>query len=70
MINFFLSLWYRYKSWRYEQKCIKYFGAKPETIILPEKDFDALVEKLNQPPDPEQVEKLRKLFNRRAPWDT
>ncbi len=70
MINFFLSLWYRYKSWRYEQKCIKYFGAKPETIVLPRENYDALVEKLNQPPDPEQIESLKKILQRKSPWDT
>jgi hypothetical protein len=55
-------------KWAFEQYWGK--GAKPETIVLSGEDYDALVEKLNQPPDPEQVEKLRKIFNRRAPWDT
>jgi hypothetical protein len=68
MRNFLLSLWYKYKSYRYEQKCLKYFGAKPETIYLSQKDYDALVEKINNP-DPEQIESLRKLMSRRAPWD-
>jgi hypothetical protein len=68
MRNFLLSLWYKYKSWRYERKCIKYFGAKPEKIYLSQRDYDALVEKINNP-DPEQIESLRKLLNRRAPWD-
>ena len=68
MRNFFLSLWYRYKHWRYERKCIKYFGAKPETIYVSQEDYDTLIEKINNP-DPEQIESLRKLLNRRAPWD-
>jgi hypothetical protein len=68
MRNFLLSLWYKYKSYRYEQKCLKYFGAKPETIYLSQRDYDLLVEKINNP-DPEQIESLRKLLNRRAPWD-
>jgi hypothetical protein len=68
MRNFLLSLWYKYKSWRYERKCIKYFGAKPETIYLSQRDYDALVERINNP-DPEQIESLRKLLNRKAPWD-
>jgi hypothetical protein len=55
-------------KWAFEQYWGK--GAKPETIVLSREDYDALVEKLNQPPDPEQVEKLKKLFNRRAPWET
>jgi hypothetical protein len=68
MRYFLLSLWYRYKSWRYERKCIKYFGAKPETIYLSQRDYDALVEKINNP-DPEQIESLRKLLQRKSPWD-
>jgi len=76
MKNFLLTLWYfpshlwyNYKSWRYEQKCIKYFGAKPEKIVLPAKDFDALVERLNQPPDPKVVERLKEIMTKPAPWD-
>jgi hypothetical protein len=68
MRNFFLSLWYKWKNYQYERKCIKYFGAKPEKIYLSQRDYDALVEKINTP-DPEQIESLRKLLNRRAPWD-
>jgi len=68
MRNFLLSLWYKYKSYRYEQKCLKYFGAKPETIYVSQRDYDALIEKINNP-DPEQIESLRKLLNRKAPWD-
>jgi hypothetical protein len=63
-----MSLWYRWKDYQYERKCIKYFGAKPEKIYLSQRDYDALVEKINNP-DPEQIESLRKLLNRRAPWD-
>jgi hypothetical protein len=68
MRNFFLSLWYKYKSWQYERKCLKYFGAKPETIYLSQRDYDALIEKINNP-DPEQIESLRKLLQRKSPWD-
>ena len=68
MKNFLLSLWYKYKSYRYEQKCLKYFGTKPETIYVSQEDYDTLIEKINNP-DPEQIESLRKLLNRRAPWD-
>jgi uncharacterized protein (DUF1778 family) len=41
---------------------------KPETIYLSQRDYDALVERINNP-DPEQIESLRKLLNRKAPWD-
>ena len=42
-------------------------GAKPERIVLPAKDFDALVERLNEPP--QYNENLAKLLQRKAPWD-
>lgn len=70
MKNFILSLWYRYKHWRYERKCIKYFGAKPEKVYLSKEDYDHLVERLNQPPDPKAQEAIRRILERRAPWDT
>ena len=69
MKNFLLSLWYNYKSWQYERKCIKYFGAKPQTMYVSQDDYDTLVEKINNP-DPEQIESLKKLMNRKSPWDT
>jgi hypothetical protein len=67
MRNFFLSLWYNFQHWRYERRCIKYFGAKPETIYVSQDDYDTLIEKINNP-DPEQIESLRKLMNRKSPW--
>lgn len=60
------SGWHQMQDeWAFEQYWGK--GAKPETIVLPEKDFDALVERLNQPP--EYNENLAKLFQRKAPWE-
>lgn len=54
-------------KWEFE----KYFGenAKPETIVLPAKDFDALLKKINEPPDPEAQKRFRDILNHRAPWD-
>jgi hypothetical protein len=68
MRNFLLSLWYRWKDYQYERKCIKYFGAKPEKIYVSQCDYDALIESINNP-DPEQIESLRKLMNRKSPWN-
>ncbi len=68
MRNFLLSLWYKYKSWRYERKCIKHLGMKPQKMYVSKETYDFLIEKINNP-DPEQIESLRKLLNRRAPWD-
>jgi hypothetical protein len=52
-------------KWEFEKFWGK--GAKPETIILPKEDYDALVERLNEPP--QYNENLAKLFQRKAPWE-
>ena len=61
----FLDMNYR---WEFE----KFWGknAKPETILLSPEDYDTLTERLNEKPDPEALESIRKLLDRRAPWDT
>jgi hypothetical protein len=69
MRNFLLSLWYKYKSWQYERKCIKYFGAKPETIYVSQEAYDELVRRINEPPDPKVVERFREILNKKAPWN-
>lgn len=69
MRNFLLTLWYKYKEWNFERKCIKHLGIKPQKIYLSKEDFDALQERINKPPSPEQIESLKKLLSRRAPWD-
>ena len=43
-------------------------GAKAETMYVSQKDYDTLVESINNP-DPEQIESLRKLMNRKDPWE-
>jgi len=57
MKNFLWSLWYRYKEWRYERKCIKYLGMKPQKMYVSKETYDFLIEKINNP-DPEQIESL------------
>ena len=61
----FLDMNYR---WEFE----KFWGknAKPETILLSPEDYDALVERINEPPDPEALESIRKLLDRKTPWNT
>ena len=68
MRNFLLTLWYKYKSWRYERKCIKHLGMKPEKMYVSKETYDFLIEKINNP-DPEQIESLRKLLQRKSPWN-
>jgi hypothetical protein len=68
-MNFILTLLDKFQRWRWERKCIKYFGCKPETIYVSKEAYDELTRRINEPPDPETVEKLKKLLSRRAPWD-
>jgi len=68
MKNFLWSLWYRYKEWRYERKCIKHLGMKPQKMYVSKETYDFLNEKINNP-DPEQIESLKRILNRRAPWN-
>ena len=69
MINFFLNLWYKYKEWRYERKCIKHLGMKPQKMYVSKEAYDALVEAINKPPDSEAQKRFREILNRKAPWD-
>jgi hypothetical protein len=68
MKNFFLSFWYKYKSWQYERKCLKYFGAKPETIYVSAEDYDSLLKRLNEPPDPEAMKRIKEIMEKVTPW--
>ena len=43
-------------------------GAKPEKIVLPVKDFDALVEMLELPSEA-TMEAVKRLMNRKTPWE-
>ena len=55
-------------QWAFET----YWGknAKPETILLSPEDYDALVERLNEPPDPKAIERLTEILRKPSPWDT
>ena len=67
MKNFLLNLWYDYKEWRYNRLCIKHLGMKPTKMYLSQKDYDALIEAINKPP--EYDEKIAKVLSRKAPWE-
>ena len=54
-------------KWEFEKFWGK--GAKPETILLSAEDYDTLVERLNEPPDPKVMERFREILNKSAPWD-
>ena len=55
-------------QWEFEKFWGK--GAKAEKIILSPEDYDALVERLNEPPDPKAIERLTEILRKPAPWDT
>jgi hypothetical protein len=44
-------------------------GQEPERIIVSEEAYDELVRRINEPPDPAVVERIKELMNRKAPWD-
>jgi hypothetical protein len=69
--DFWLNLNHGWDHINYVHKFEEYWGKgsyPPEKIVLPAKDFDALVERINNP-EPEQIESLRKLMSKKSPWD-
>ena len=44
-------------------------GAKAEKIILSPEDFDALQKRLAEPPDPATIEAVKRLMNRKTPFE-
>jgi uncharacterized protein (DUF1778 family) len=57
---------------QYKHNFEKVWGknAQPETIILSQENFDALVDMLQEPSKPEEIENLKKLMTKKSPWDT
>jgi hypothetical protein len=52
-----------------EEEIWKKMFENPEKIYVSKEAYDRLVEMINQPPTPEQIESIRKIMNRKAPWD-
>jgi hypothetical protein len=69
MRNLLWSLWYKYKDWQYERKCIKHLGMKPQKMYVPKEAYDELVRRINEPPDPKVVERLKEIMYKKAPWN-
>ena len=69
--EFWLSINAGHLDMQYKYEFEKVWGknAQPETIILSQENFDALVEKLNSPPDPKSVERLTEILQKPAPWN-
>ena len=68
--EFWYSINKGYVDTEYKWKFEKFWGkgAKPETMYVSQEAYDTLVEKINNP-DPEQIESLRKLMNRKSLWE-
>jgi len=67
--DFWLSINRGYENINYQYEFEKFWGkgAKPERIVLSEEDFDALVEKLNEPP--QYNEKIARVLQRKTLWE-
>jgi len=67
--DFWLSINRGYDDMNYKWEFEKFWGkgAQAEKIVLSQEDFDALVEKLNEPP--QYDEKIARVLQRKAPWD-
>jgi len=68
--SFWSSLNGGYEDMNYKWAFETYWGkgAKPEKIVLPKEDFDALVEQLELPSEA-TMESVRRLMNRKTPFD-
>jgi uncharacterized protein (DUF1778 family) len=42
---------------------------KPQKMYVSKEAYDELVRRINEPPDPAVVERLKEIMNRKAPWD-
>ena len=67
MKNFFLNLWYDYKSWRYQRLCMKHLGMKPTKMYVSKEAYDELVRRINEKPKFNQ--KIYDLMSKKSPWD-
>jgi hypothetical protein len=69
--SFWISINQGYVDMEYKWNFEKFWGkgAKAETIVLSQTDFDQLVERLNAPPDPEVQKRFREILEKKAPWD-
>lgn len=69
--EFWHSLNVGWHSMNYKWEFEKFWGkgAKPEKIVLSRENFDSLMDRLHEPPDPSVVERFQEILNRKAPWD-
>jgi len=52
-----------------DDKWMTYFGAKPEKVYVSQETYDELVRRINEPPDPKVIERLKQIMSKPAPWE-
>lgn len=52
-----------------EKEDLKKLWENRETIYISKENFDALVKRLEEPPDPKVVERLKEIMSKKAPWE-
>ena len=64
------EFWYSINKGYYEMNREHYWGKnyQPEVITLSERDFDALVERLNTPVSQEVKDRFLEILNKTPPW--
>jgi hypothetical protein len=69
--SFWISINQGYVDMEYKWEFEKFWGkgAKAETIVLSQTDYDALIEAINRPPDPEVQKRFREILSKPAPWE-
>jgi len=70
--EFWHSLNHGWQYMEYVYHFEEYWGEgsyPPERIVVSEEAYDDLMERIIAPPNPEVQESIRKLLNRKAPWD-
>ena len=68
--EFWHSLNSEWEHMEYVHKFEEFWGKgsyPPERIVLSQRDYDALVERLNEPP--QYDEKIARVLQRKAPWE-
>lgn len=68
-MNFLWSLWYKFRDWRFERRCIKHLGMKPTKMYITKEQYDALQKRLAEPPDPKVVERFKEIMSKKPPWE-
>ena len=48
---------------------MKHLGMKPTKMHLSQRDYDELVRRINEKPDPKVMERFREILNKKSPWD-